>query len=68
MQIAHEHSSSGGGNGFVLIEAGWFVSGEEERERDGEREIGVKGSWLGCRNRRSENRLHMCMYEDSLPM
>jgi hypothetical protein len=34
MQIAHEHSSSDGGNGFGLIEASWFVGGEEERERD----------------------------------
>jgi len=31
MQIAHEHSSTGGGNGFGLIEASWFVGGEEER-------------------------------------
>lgn len=45
MQIAHEHSSTGGGNGFGLIEASWFVGGEEETE----------GSWLGCRSRRSEN-------------
>lgn len=32
MQIAHEHSSTGGGNGFGLIEASWFVGGEEETE------------------------------------
>jgi hypothetical protein len=31
MQIGHEHSSCGGGcgNGFGLIEAGWFIEGEE---------------------------------------
>jgi len=50
MQIAHEHSRTGGGNGFGLIEASWFVRGEEERETNR-----VRGSWLGCRNRRSEN-------------
>jgi len=38
MQIAHEHSSTGGGNGFGLIEASWFAGGEEQRQANRGRE------------------------------